>query len=57
MDRPKTVSPLIWDRLDAKAKEFLVFHEEMHGKMQAILGVSRTDYYVMCRELMDKEGM
>lgn len=57
MDRPKTVNPLVWDRLDDKAKEFLVFHEEMHGKMQAILGVSRTDYYVMCREIMAKEGM
>lgn len=55
MERPETVRPEIWDRLDDEAKEFVSLHETMHGHMWRILGVSRADYWAVCTSVLKEE--
>ena len=55
MERPKTVPPFIWERMDDESKQFVAYHEEMHGHMQRILGVSRADYWAICTSVLKEE--
>lgn len=52
MERPETISPEVWAKLNDEHRKFLAFHEEMHGKLQELWGVSREEYYSICNQII-----
>lgn len=54
MERPETISPEGWDRLNDKQKEFMIFHVFMHGALQKFWGVSREEYYARCQAIAEE---